>query len=496
MKKFLSILLAVSMLLGLFSFVLAEEQATEPAKEEQATEPAKEEKVEKQYDLKGHTVKVRLWDLPNPYDDETEEVKKAEWLPRFEEIKKKYNVNFEFYKSASEYDDMPAEWIKSVSSGSPAWHITNNLSVMWLPKLVLNNALVDISKAIENYKMPEEFKNVGKFKDGCYGYITGYPGPETLVFNRKMIMEAGMEKDPMEMFLAGKWDYENFVKYMTELQSKLPEGSYAMFMDPMYWGLFAPPANGRALAVRPDYTVGITDEKFIDAIETLEKLQAAGCLRPANKNEEGKNDYWGTPSATFDKGIEVAMTHRAVWQYGALNENKLDWGIVPYPWGKEVTVKMGQDGSLEDLENYHSMYYDTALAGAILAGVENDFKDLDKDYVIEALSALSRDLFMTEDEKAELEKMTNPDYVPEVNPNDFPSEVDAKVFAFVKEKIVFNPIATIQNAGLGKSKFEGKDVTLYQLLRLPFEKNVAVRATYEAALPEIEQSFKDAGLIK
>lgn len=493
MKKFLSVLLALSMLLGLFSFALTEEKAQEPTKEEQKTE---EKAEEKKYDLKGHTVKVRLWDLPNPYDEAEEEVKKAEWLPRFEAAKAKYNVNFEFYKSASEYDDMPAEWIKSVSSGSPAWHITNNLSIMWLPNLVLNNALIDVSKGIAGFQMPAEFKNVGGFKGGSYGYITGYPGPETLVFNRKMIMDAGMEKDPMEMFLAGKWDYESFVKYMTELQSKLPEGSFAMFMDPMYWGLFAPPANGRALAVRPDYTIGLTDEKFIDAIETLEKLQAAGCLRPANKNDEGKNDYWGTPAATFDKGIEVAMTHRAVWQYGALRDNQLDWGIVPYPWGKEVTVKMGADGVLEDLENYHSMYYDTAIMGPILAGVENDFKDLDKDYVIEALSALTFDLFLTEENRQELAKMTAPDYVPEVNPNDFQSETDAKVFAFVKEKIIFNPIATINNAGIGKSKHDGKDVSLYGLLRLPFEKGVAVRATYEAALPEIEQSFKDAGLIK
>ena len=33
----------------------------------------------------------------------------------------------------------------AVTAGAPAWHITNNLSVMWMPNLVRNNALSDIS---------------------------------------------------------------------------------------------------------------------------------------------------------------------------------------------------------------------------------------------------------------------------------------------------------------------------------------------------------------
>lgn len=474
MKKLLSLVLVLSMLLGLVAMVSADEAP--------------------KYDLQGKTVKVRLWDKPNPYAEDVKETDKAEWLPRYEAMMKKYNVKFEFYTSPSEYDDMPAEWIQSVTSGAPAWHITNNFSVMWLPKLALSNALTDISAPLAKLVMPESFKDVGTFKDGKFGYITEYPGPECLVFNRKMIMDAGMEKDPMQMFQEGKWDYENFVKYMTELQSKLSEGNYAFFIDPMYWGLFAPPANGKALAVRPDYSIGLMDVNFIEAMETLEKLTAAGTVRPANKNEKGESDYWGTPAATFDKGVEVAMTHRAVWQYGALNENKLDWGIVPYPYGNSAKPVMGEDGKLKDIENYHSMYYDTGLTGVMLAGVENDFPGLEKDYVIEALTNLTFELFFTEEKIEELKKMVSPDFKVEVNANDFASEEDAAVFAWLKEKIIFNPIATMQNAGLGKS-YNG-EVSLYTLLRKPFVDGTPVRATFEAAVPEIEASFRDAGLLK
>ena len=82
------------------------------------------------YDLQGNTVKIRLWDAVNPYAEDVSEVDKAEWLPRYEALKAAYNCDFEFYTSTSEWDDMPAEWILSVSGGAPAWHVTNNLSSM------------------------------------------------------------------------------------------------------------------------------------------------------------------------------------------------------------------------------------------------------------------------------------------------------------------------------------------------------------------------------
>ena len=156
MKRLITLLLALAMLTGVMSLAAAEEPT---------------------YKLNGNVVKVRLWDSPNPYDEATDEVKKAEWLPRSEAIKEKYNVNFEFYTSPSEYNDMPAEWIKSVTAGAPAWHITNNLSVMWMPNLVRNNALSDISAPLADIVMPQTFKDIGKFGEGTYCYITNFPGP-------------------------------------------------------------------------------------------------------------------------------------------------------------------------------------------------------------------------------------------------------------------------------------------------------------------------------
>ena len=260
----------------------------------------------------------------------------------------------------------------------------------------------------------------------------------------------------------------------------------------MYWGLYAPPANGGALAIRSDYSVGVLDDTFIEALEFLKKLSDAGTIRPANVTAEGKADYWGTPAATFDVGTEVAMTHRAVWQMGTLNSNNLDWGIVPYPWGSGVTF--GTAGDINTIENYHSMYYDAGITGSILAGVEADFPGMEKDYVIAALTHLTYDLFFTEEAQADIAAMAAPDYEPDLQMDPFPSMDDAEIYQWMKERIIFNPIATMQNAGLGKSY--GGETSLYGLLRKPFVENLPVRSTLEAAAPEIEASLKDAGILK
>lgn len=441
------------------------------------------------YDLQGNTVKLRMWDAPNPYAEDCSDVDREAWLPRYEAIKKAYNCEIEFYTSTSEYSDMPAEWIMSVSSGHPAWHVTNNFSSMWLMQLAANDSLADISAGLAELDMPQQFKDAAMVGEGRYGFLTSFPGPEGLVFNRGMIEEAGMEYDPGEMFQMGKWDYESFLAYMTELQQKLPEGTYSFFIDPNYWAIFAPPANGGEMAVHTDFSLGLTSDEFIETFELLEKMIAAGLVRPVNTTEEGNPDYWGTPAATFDQGVEVAMTHRAVWQMGGLNNNGLDWGFVPYPYGKGATIS----GDYTTLQNSYGAYYDCGLTGTVLKGSEVDFPGMDAEYVNKALVNLIYDLLWDEEEKAEIKAMGEEGY--ELPPeNVFPDELSAELYSWVRMHTIYNACAAVQNAGIGKSY--GGEVSLYGLMRKPFTDGTAVRSTFEAAVPEIEASFRDAGYIK
>ena len=184
------------------------------------------------------------------------------------------------------------------------------------------------------------------------------------------------------------------------------------------------------------------------------------------------------------------MTHRAMWQVGTLNANKLDWGFVPYPYGMGAKV-MGEDYTT--VEGTYGSYYDLGLMGAVLKGAEKDFPGLDSDYVTEALVNLIFDLSFTEEDKEAFSAMAAPDYMPDP-PDFFADELSAELYNWLKMHTKYNPIATINAAGLGKSY--GGEVSLYGLMRKPFNDGTAVRSTFEAAVPEIEASFRDAGYLK
>ena len=89
--------------------------------------------------------------------------------------------------------------------------------------------------------------------------------------------------------------------------------------------------------------------------------------------------------------------------------------------------------------------------------------------------------------------MAEPDFV--LDPESFfADELSAELHTWLRQNTKFNPIANLQNAGLGKSY--GGEVSLYGLTRKPFTDGTAIRSTFEAAVPEIEASFRDAGYIE
>lgn len=471
MKKLLCLVLTLALLAMSFCFATAEE--------------------EKKYDLQGMTVKVRNWDSPNPYSEDCSEVDKEKWLPIYEAAKAKYNCNFAFYEPTVEYDDFTTEWLQSIASGSPAWHITNNFSAMWLLTMVGNGGLEDITAALDTLNIPETFKKAVTAGDKAYGFVTDYQGTEGLVYNRQMIEDAGMEYTPTEMFMNGKWSYNDFYDYMVELQSKLPEGTYAFFIDPNYWNIFASAANGTQ-HVDNALNITMTDDAYIETMEFLQKLWNAGVCRMPNVTESGSYDNWGTPSATFDQGVEVAMTHRAMWQVGGLNNNGVDWGFVPYPWGSNVTC----DGDYTTLsDTYRAAYYDFGCMGQILAGVENDFPGIEKEYLIEALVNLTYDLYVSEEKQADLAaKAAGAEEEKELELGSFNTMEDAIVYNFLLERTVYNNSSTISDYTECTYNDHPNINWFGNAIRYAVYDNLSMRAVLEAIAPQIDAGLKEAGL--
>ena len=47
-------------------------------------------------------------------------------------------------------------------------------------------------------------------------------------------------------------------------------------------------------------------------------------------------------------------------------------------------MKLGTEGDYTPVPEFRTAYYDMGVMGVMLAGVEKDFPDLEKDYVIKA----------------------------------------------------------------------------------------------------------------
>ena len=97
------------------------------------------------------------------------------------------------------------------------------------------------------------------------------------------------------------------------------------------------------------------------------------------------------------------------------------------------------------------------------------------------------------DSDPDIKAMAQEGYVPP-HEDFFADELSAELYAWLKMHTKYNPIGALQSAGLGMSY--GGEVSLYGLTRKPFDDGTAIRSTFEAAVPEIEASFRDAGLIK
>lgn len=302
-------------------------------------------------DLKGQTVTLYGMDDPNkpdisPKDKENREKQK-------ELVQKKYNCKLEFVELNVEYDTIPTEISKLSAAGKPLADIIR-VNGFFVPQLIKSDVLNDITPNTKELGIAKRFLQPATYQNKVYGFAnSNVYATDGLIFNVDMIKKAGMSKLPNEMFKEGKWSYNDFYQYLTELKGKLPDKTYPFFIDPYVWSLLAPHANGSFVA-NSNGKLGYLNDGTIESLEILKKINDNNLVRPANTDKDGKLNYGATIQETFNKQSEIAMTCRAMWQVEFDLVGKFNFGFVPYPWGSQVQVN-GDYKTLSD--NYKVSYY-------------------------------------------------------------------------------------------------------------------------------------------
>ncbi|MDO5732390.1 MAG: extracellular solute-binding protein [Eubacteriales bacterium] len=463
LKKYLATSLACALVLPLaWTYIQAEEADDEPETEDSAEDIDEESEVDEDEvndglfevkDLQGITLRYlnagRGSELnPGAADLKPEDVEERQEF--IDELEKKWNVKLEFPEPPNvEWKEVPDAMAKAHAAGAPIADIMD-LSRTYLPKLVRNNAIEDMTDVLSDHQIAERYLDIMTFAGKIYG-VAPFVGGEGLYYNRKMINDAGMEKTPSEMFVEGKWSYSDFLAYLEELSAKLPKDSKPFYIDPYYWMIFAPAANGGRL-IDTDGKVHYTDPSMIETLDLLVQLKNKGLLFDPIKDEKGDPDYWSTPAQTFEKGSQVAMCHRASWQAEGLVD-KIEFGFVPYPWGDNIKLEAtGEKAYLELPPEYQVTVYDGA-AFMLRAGIEelgNKADIMDFLIVSSGQSYMRREYFVTKGEMDPPEK--------EYDPRFFSNELDVELFDWSLSRERFEPYPSLAgNLELADKYYEAID---------------------------------------
>lgn len=332
------------------------------------------------YDLGGVTLtllKHNNFTGLDPDAENLEDWERAERQDKKDYIEAKYNVKLELVGMPTDnWDDMANQIVLNWTSGQPVADIMNSYFTMF-DTYVANGILYDFTEdltADTNFKKTAHLDWMGH----KWGIQMGMGG-EGLYYNADWIKDLDMEYTPAEMFVRGKWSYDDCFDYMMEMKNKMGEDEYPLYVAPYYWMLFATAANGETI-LDPSGELNYLSAPFLETQEFFAKCLENDLMPvPAVDPETGKWQTGSYAEETFSQGNTVAMAHRAGWQAWYINSTddgpafKFNLGFVPYPWGSNVTIdesKIGQEDAYLTLsDNYGATYFDGQLI-CMVKGIE------------------------------------------------------------------------------------------------------------------------------
>lgn len=430
--------------------------------------------------LGGVTINLKIGDWANP--DKVDEAFKEKWVARKKEVEEKFNCILTFDKmDGVDWAETAPTIIASVAAGDPIIDFAD-LSRYFVADLIANDALVDITSDITSYNMPKAY-----YKQGCEwaGKVVGFNikpfAPfDILVYNRDLIKAAGMEKTPGELFKEGKWSFEDFYDYCAELKTKLPEGIDTFGIHALNWARGASYANGAAIMDPETYIPSYTSEAFYQSVELFQKLVANGLALNAIEvtRDDGTIGYnWNETQAGFGEQT-LAISHGADWSFEEW-QSKFDMGIVPFPWGPNVTIKNNDYTTLDS--NYASFYKDNAvyamIKGAEKKATPEQFKNLIFSYFAEEGQQLIKDY--EKEQKGEAIVSADAGM-----PRNFSTDLDIEIWDWYWTRGKFEPTDTTAVSNV-----------FFRALYKVASTNESARSAFESVIGQDTLALMNAGLV-
>ncbi|MCL2407672.1 MAG: hypothetical protein FWC95_07050 [Defluviitaleaceae bacterium] len=252
------------------------------------------------------------------------------------------------------WDGSPATVAESVAAGDPLVDIWVNMTTYNSATILGAGIAYPMGRVFESWGMPAILYqgNQGDWGGRTYAFSLTAPGPmHILIFNRDLINEAGMDYDPGEMIVQGRWSYEEAFEWMMELNSRLPDDVWVMSAHINHLVRKFVFSNGMRIVDPATGLMMFMDPAYIEAMEFMRLLYVNGLIEPYEV-VGGPNAAGFLTGANWNLGQNFGGGNHVIHWSGnwghAERGQTMDWGTMIMPWGPNVALP-GEVTGLNDI---------------------------------------------------------------------------------------------------------------------------------------------------
>lgn len=305
----------------------------------------------------------------------------ARYAPRRAMVEERFNITMDFSHHSitdhAAWTDVPDFLIASVAAGNPVTNFFSGSAGYWYRALANHDAVVDMTEWFHENLPRHWFAYIGEHRGRAHGFNTGNYSWLFLSYNRDLVRGSGIQYTPQEMFLQGRWSWDDFHDYFMELRTLLPDEIEMIGMHLSHWKRMGTMSNGTWILHPATNIPGMLDEAYIDFANFTQRLVQDRLWRAPGFIEYGMAA--GVPPegqwSFVETWMENPMSHGAMFQYGYLvmtsrhpwnvysDAARFENGMVPFPWGPRVSWPAS--GDWRDLKTanpglYNSPTHDTS----------------------------------------------------------------------------------------------------------------------------------------
>jgi ABC-type glycerol-3-phosphate transport system substrate-binding protein len=297
-------------------------------------------------DLGGVTLRVQGFE--DPFQDNVYYAHRGQ--AAIDRIERKFNVTLDltnnYLPGVVDWAEIPNFLIASVAAGDPAVHLFSRANAgAWFTPLARQGALIEMGNWPLNNLPPTFVHNAGMYQGRVYGFShrADYSW-DTWGYNRELIRRIGMPMTPSEMFIAGRWSYDDFYDYLSEMATLMGPGQYPIHLRNLGFGYTRNSAAiwGTTLLDPVTNVPRFLDEGFFEPIRLIQRLISSNIHPQASWNEDMEFWSFGIPTPPWDafRDGNIGITSLAPWDFPAPD---FEFGIVPMPWPNHLNFPASGD---------------------------------------------------------------------------------------------------------------------------------------------------------